>query len=126
MRFFDLFALIFYNLSRRKGRVALTAVGVVIGTAAVVLLVALATGLQRNATSQFAGMADLTMINVMPQYDMGGGPAVKVIGGGGGGGGSGQPSQVKLITPATIEEISKLSGIQAIIPRELAAQRRAG
>ena len=87
MRLFDLVALIFYNLSRRKGRVALTAVGVVIGSAAVVLLVALATGLQRNATSQFAGMVDLTMITVMPQYDMGMGAsevAVKVGGGGGG------------------------------------------
>ena len=36
MRFLDLVSLILYNLSRRKGRVLLTAVGVVIGTSAVV------------------------------------------------------------------------------------------
>ena len=120
MRLFDLVALIFYNLSRRKGRVALTAVGVVIGSAAVVLLVALATGLQRNATSQFAGMVDLTMITVMPQYDMGLGAsemAVKV-GGGGGIGNPGQPSQIKLITNATIEEISALPGVQSVMARD--------
>ena len=120
MRFFDLFALIFYNLSRRKGRVALTAVGVVIGTAAVVLLVALATGLQRNATQQFAGMTDLTMISVMPGME-GGGPvsaaAVK-IGGGGGGGGSAQPPGVKMLNTAAIEEISALPGVQTVIPRD--------
>ena len=39
MKFSDLVSLIVANLSRRKGRVALTAVGVIIGTAAVVVLV---------------------------------------------------------------------------------------
>ncbi len=51
MRFLDLVKLIFDNLGRRKGRVALTAIGVVIGTASVILLVSLAIGLQRSATS---------------------------------------------------------------------------
>lgn len=116
MRFFDLIALIFYNLSRRKGRVALTAVGVVIGTAAVVLLVALATGLQRNATSNFAGIADLTMIAVFPKY--GEGPiAVQAVPVGGGGGGSGG-SQTKLLTNQAIEEIKSLEGVQTVIPRD--------
>ena len=41
MKFFDLVALIWSNLARRKGRVALTAIGVIIGTTAVVLLVSL-------------------------------------------------------------------------------------
>ena len=71
MRIFDLLSLIFYNLSRRKGRVALTAIGVVIGTAAVVILVSLGNGLQRSATSQLGGIADLTSIMVYPQYDQG-------------------------------------------------------
>ena len=38
MRFIDLVQLVGYNLGRRKGRVMLTALGVVIGTAAVVVL----------------------------------------------------------------------------------------
>ena len=41
MRIIDLLALIAENLGRRKARVALTAIGVVIGTAAVVVLVSL-------------------------------------------------------------------------------------
>mgnify|MGYP001768091229 CR=1 FL=1 len=69
MRFFDLVSLIAYNLSRRKGRVALTAIGVVIGTAAVVLLVALASGLQRNARALLvANFAQQDCIWILTQY----------------------------------------------------------
>ena len=74
MRFLDLVGLILYNLNRRKGRVGLTAIGVIIGTAAVVVLVSLAVGLQKNATSQLYGISDLTNIEVYPGYNMEGGP----------------------------------------------------
>jgi putative ABC transport system permease protein len=66
MRIFDLISLIFYNLSRRKGRVMLTAVGVVIGTASVVILVSLANGLQRSATNQLWGITDLKIDSCFP------------------------------------------------------------
>ena len=66
MKFLDLLRLIFGNLSRRKARVALTAIGVVIGTAAVVILVSLAIGLQKSATDSLYGIGDLTQIDVMP------------------------------------------------------------
>ena len=84
MKFFDLLRLIFGNLSRRKARVALTAIGVVIGTAAVVILVSLAIGLQKNANEQLYGIGDLTQIQVNPTY---GGEGGKVMMAGGGGGG---------------------------------------
>lgn len=71
MKFFDLLTLIWSNLSRRKGRVALTAIGVIIGTAAVVLLVSLGVGLQQNAESQLGGIGDLTRIMVYPGYSEG-------------------------------------------------------
>ena len=80
MKTLDLLRLIFGNLNRRKGRVALTAIGVVIGTAAVVVLVSLAIGLQRSANEQLYGIGDLTQIQVMPAYGMEGGPVM--IGGG--------------------------------------------
>ncbi len=79
MSIWDLFSLIIENLSRRKARVALTAIGVVIGTAAVVLLVSLGVGLQQNAEQQLGSIGDLTKISVWPMYDFG-------EGGGGGGG----------------------------------------
>ncbi len=113
MRFIDLISLIAYNLSRRKGRVALTAIGVVIGTAAVVLLVALATGLQRNATNQFSGIADLTIISVYPKWE----EAMMVERAGGGGGGS-STSTVKQLTAPALKELAALEGVEAVIARD--------
>ena len=86
MRFWDLVSLISENLRRRKGRVFLTAVGVVIGTAAVVLLVSLATGLQKSATSNLWGITDLSRIDVYPNYGEGMYMEAVPMGGGGGGG----------------------------------------
>ena len=65
MKPFDLLRLIFGNLSRRKARVALTAIGVVIGTAAVVILVSLAIGLQRNANEQLYGIGHAEQLRLV-------------------------------------------------------------
>jgi len=113
MRFLDYLGLVFYNLGRRKGRVALTAIGVVIGTAAVVVLVALASGLQRNATRQFSQVGNLTLITVYPKY---GEVMIQPVGGGGSGG-SGQ-IQTKLLTPQAIAELSAIEGVAQVIPRD--------
>lgn len=117
MSFFDLLALIVDNLGRRKARVALTAVGVIIGTAAVVVLVSLAIGLQKNATQQLYGIGDLTQIQVYPNYEEmgGGGYSVKVMGVGGGGGGT--PVQA-LITDDSIVQIEAIPGVKSVIPRD--------
>ena len=114
MRFIDLIRLIFGNLSRRKARVALTAIGVVIGTAAVVILVSLAIGLQRNANEQLYGIGDLTQIQVSPTY--GEGPVM--VSGGGGGGGAGNPTQTKLLTNLALDELRAIPGVEWVIPRE--------
>jgi putative ABC transport system permease protein len=117
MKFLDLLRLILGNLSRRKARVALTAIGVVIGTAAVVILVSLAIGLQKSATSQLYGIGDLTQIDVMPTY--GGG-----FGGGGGpfvvqaGGESNQLDQPVLLTNSALEELRAIPGVKVVIPRD--------
>jgi len=121
MSFFDLLFLIFDNLGRRKARVALTAVGVVIGTAAVVVLVSLAIGLQKNANEQLYGIGDLTQIQVMPNYGDSGGPGPVMRmgpGGGGGGGGSGAPPNQKLITSDSIKELAAIPGVAVVIPRD--------
>jgi putative ABC transport system permease protein len=115
MKFFDLVNLILYNLSRRKGRVALTAVGVVIGTAAVVVLVSLAVGLQKNATSQLWGINDLTSIEVYQGYtsSSSGGASVKVMGGGGGGN-----DGVNYLTPAAIQSIAAIPNVTKVITED--------
>lgn len=109
MRFWDLVSLIFENLSRRKGRVVLTAVGVVIGTAAVVLLVSLASGLQKSATSNLYGIDDLTKIEVYPNY--GGGMYIE-------GPGGGSTDTMKQLTTSALQEIAAIDGVKEVIPKE--------
>jgi putative ABC transport system permease protein len=120
MKILDLMRLILGNLSRRKARVALTAIGVVIGTAAVVILVSLAIGLQRNANEQLYGIGDLTQIQVSPAYEMmEGGMAVQVVGGGGGGMGvPGEPKPARLLTNSALDEMRAIPGVASVIPRE--------
>jgi putative ABC transport system permease protein len=119
MKFLDILRLIITNLNRRKGRVALTAVGVVIGTAAVVILVSLAIGLQKNANEQLRGIGDLTQIQVSPSY--GGEGVAYAVGKGGGGGGvvmsAGVPTP-KLLTNSALEEFRTIAGVEALIPRD--------
>lgn len=115
MKFLDLLRLIFGNLSRRKARVALTAIGVVIGTAAVVILVSLASGLQRSATEQLYGIGDLSQIQVMPSYGGEGGP---IMVGGGGGGMSTEPQQQVLLTNFALSDLRAIPGVESVIPRD--------
>ena len=115
MKPLDLVRLIFGNLGRRKARVALTAIGVVIGTSAVVILVSLAIGLQRNANEQLYGIVDLTQIQVSPAYEMIEGPVVQVSGGSGR---PGEPQPAKLLTNSALDELRAIPGVQAVIPRE--------
>lgn len=119
MRFLDLLSLITENLGRRKARVALTAVGVVIGTAAVVVLVSLGIGLQQSATQNLFGISDLTQIFVYPRYEeipvQGGG--VTVLGGGGGGGGNSNQTEGQLVEK-TVKAISALPHVDVVIPHD--------
>ncbi len=100
----DLLSLILDNLSRRKGRVALTAVGVIIGTTAVVILVSLGAGLQRDARDRFGSVGDLTLIQVWPGFQEPG-P----------GGGDFMQTQ---ITNRTVTDIAALPGVAAVIPQD--------
>ena len=113
MRLFDLISLIIDNLGRRKARVALTAVGVIIGTAAVVVLVSLAIGLQKNATQQLYGIGDLTQIQVYPNYE-----EVMMVASSSGIGGKEGPAVQTLITDDTIEQLSAIPGVESVIPRD--------
>jgi putative ABC transport system permease protein len=115
VKLFDLIRLILGNLSRRSARVALTAIGVVIGTAAVVILVSLAIGLQRNANEQLYGIGDLSQIQVYPNYGEG---QVFMSGPGGGGGGGGTPPQQRLLTNSALDELRGIPGVQFVIPQD--------
>lgn len=71
MRPRDLSALIFSNLKRMKLRLALTSMGVVIGTTSIVLMVSLGIGLQRNIEQELVGMGPATHITVIPAFTPG-------------------------------------------------------
>ena len=78
MKFFELLSFIYENITRQRGRVLLTSLGVVIGSASIILLVALVGGLQQTATAQFASNRDLTRIDVNAGHGMGK-PTAKLI-----------------------------------------------
>jgi putative ABC transport system permease protein len=98
--FNELMQLAFSNLGRAKGRLIMTSGGVLVGTAAVIMLVALTIGLQSAAEAGIGGNASLTELMVMPGASPGV-PAEKVP---------------KLNNP-TIQKLWQLEGIQAVIPQ---------
>ena len=108
MRFSDLISLIIDNLSRRKGRVLLTAIGVVIGTAAVVTLVSLGAGLQKSATANLWGINDLSSIQVSPGYPQPK-PGVRY---------EFKESDIKKLTPAVIEQLKGMNGVKRVIIKQ--------
>lgn len=64
----ELLQLALGNMRRARGRVLMTAGGVVVGTTAVILLVALTNGLQLAAEKGFGSDASLTQIDVYPNW----------------------------------------------------------
>ena len=65
MRLRDLVFLVGANLRRMKMRLALTSLGVVIGTSAIVLMISLGIGLQNNITAELGNIGSATNITVM-------------------------------------------------------------
>ncbi len=109
MRFTDFISLIIDNLKRRKGRVVLTAIGVIIGTAAVVTLISLGAGLKESATSQLWGINSLSNIEVYPGYpEMMGGYMESFT-----------ESDIKKITPDVISQFEAMPGVQRVIIKQM-------
>jgi len=104
MSIFELISFVLENLSRRKGRVAMTAIGVIIGTAAVVVLVSLGIGMQRSATSQLMNISDLKQVRVDPGYT----ESISAF----------QPPNITPITEQAISEFFALPGVTHVITRD--------
>ena len=111
MKLRDLLALVFSNLKRMKGRVIMTALGVVVGTAAVIVLVSLGAGLQEQATEGIGGGSALTEIRVRPSYE----DQVRLAG-------PGQPSQRNLpqqrLNDESLEQLQALPSVASVTPLE--------
>ena len=77
MKISDQVALAAKNLSRRKGRTALTVIGVVVGTCAVIVMISLGIAQNKAYDEMLQSWGDLTQIQV---YGGGGGMAVSING----------------------------------------------
>ena len=71
MKLLDLFLLALSNLRRRKIRTLLTVLGVVIGTASIVVMVSLGLGMSENLLRSFQSAGSLTMITITNYGGMG-------------------------------------------------------
>ncbi len=101
----DLLRLVVSNLGRMKGRVAMTAIGVIIGTAAVVVLISLAAGLQQSALRDLSSIGPLTDINVYPMR------ALAAFG-------APTTGREGVLDDRTLAEFRKLPGVVAVTPKE--------
>jgi len=100
--FYELIQLALGNLSRARGRLAMTAGGVLVGTAAVVLLIALTIGLQQAAEAGIGQSGSLTEIQVWPNW--GRGP------------GGGSQDEIPKLTIETVRALWQIEGVAAVLP----------
>ena len=109
MRFPDLLIMSVNNLRRRKLRTFLTVLGVIIGTASIVVMVSLGIGFNEMTMAQIASWGSLTTIEVYPSGGYGG---MMVMGASGGSG----SSETKYITDEVMEDFSKLEYVTGVSP----------
>jgi putative ABC transport system permease protein len=103
----DLFRLTLSNLNRMRGRAIMTAMGVVIGTSSIVVLIALAAGLQANTTSSFSDFGAVNQITVLP------GAAVQTFGGDGG---NDPFDENARLTPDVLRQFESIPGVDVVTP----------
>lgn len=108
----DLLSMSWTNLTRRKGRTALTAAGVVVGVAALVLMISLALGLQREVLKPFEAEEELRTLHVTRAAESSG------KGRGGSFGIFGMMGmQVLPITDKDVEELGAIPGVERALPQ---------
>lgn len=100
MRFFDLLRMSINNLRRRKLRTGLTVLGVVIGTASIVVMVSLGIGLKEITMEQYASYGSLTKIEVYTNYGWGGSDS----------------DEDSFITDKTMDKFSAIPHVKAVSP----------
>jgi putative ABC transport system permease protein len=110
MNLFELLSFIYENIMRQRARVLLTSLGVVIGSASIILLVALVGGLQQTATAQFSTNRDLTRIDVNAGFG-------RFIQGGGNTRTTSSTTTQKTITDDVIAQFAALSNVKSVIPQ---------
>jgi putative ABC transport system permease protein len=101
--FYELVQLAVGNLARARARLVMTAGGVLVGTSAVVLLIALTIGLQQAAEAGIGQSGSLTEIQVWPNW--GRGP-----------GSGGSTDEIPQLTIDTVRSLWQIDGVLAVLP----------
>lgn len=104
MNSLDLIRLAFKNFLRRKVRTFLTILGVIIGTAAIVVMLSLGIGMNESFKREISRMGSLNLITI-DQYYMPEGDA-----------GMRGPVKSAVIDDKALETISKMEGVEAVTP----------
>jgi ABC-type antimicrobial peptide transport system permease subunit len=110
MNSIDLIRMGLKNLWRRKLRTFLTVLGVIIGTASIIIMISLGLAMTQNFTNEISKMGSLNVINIYPNYGGGyyDGP-VKAVGGATDGSGT-------TLDDTAVTKISQIQGVEAITP----------
>ncbi|MGG1659282.1 ABC transporter permease [Brevibacillus sp. NRS-1366] len=104
MKIIDSFRIVWRNLWRMKLRTALTSVGVMIGTAAIVAMIALSLGLKESAVKSLENFGNLTEMDVEPMYYI---PEEdRMI----------PDDERKKLNMEAVQELKTIPGIQAVMP----------
>lgn len=115
MRILDLLRMSSSSLWKRKFRTVLTVLGVVIGTASIVVMISLGLGLNRATMEQIEQSGGLTTIQVMEGYGGSSGGAVSVMGYVMGYGTS-SDEQVNRLDDAIVESFKMLEHVDSVVP----------
>lgn len=100
MRFDDQIRMVLRNLNRIRVRTALTTSGVIIGVAAIVVLLSIAMGFEENITEELEGIGDIREITVWrPAQAFGM-----------------RDTDTKLLDDEAVKEIEEIEGVQAVVP----------
>lgn len=110
MKISDQVALAAKNLSRRKGRTALTVIGVVVGTCAVIVMISLGIAQNKAYDEMLQSWGDLTQIQV---YGGGGGMTVSI---GGVTSSSSSPDEPAVLNDEAVAGFKKMDHVVAATP----------
>jgi len=102
MRILDLFRMSSSNLLRRKLRTFLTVLGVVIGTASIVVMISLGLGLRKSTLDQIEQYGGLTTINVYSNDYYGS---------------SSSDDETKRLSDEVVEEIAQIPHVELVSPK---------
>lgn len=111
MRILDLLRMSSSSLWKRKFRTVLTVLGVVIGTASIVVMISLGLGLNRATMEQIEQSGGLTTIQVMEGYGGSSGGAVSVMGYS-----TSSDEQVNRLDDAIVESFKMLEHVDSVVP----------